>query len=125
MKPQGYKLKSQDFKINSGQVYINTDVTKKNPGIILIWANWCGHCHRFIPTFNELQKQLGPNFPLVSLEESDIDKQLSRDLNINGFPTIKFFDQSGKIIADYNKERDKASLLDHICKVYHHCIIYH
>ena len=127
MKPKGIHLRSEDFKSNSNQVYINTDIVKGNPGMLFIYASWCGHCHRFMPIFNELQEQLGPNFPLVSLEDTELDKnkQLSRNLNVNGFPTIKFFDQSGKIISEYNKSRDKQSLLDHICKIYHHCIIYH
>lgn len=127
MKPQKGILTSNDFKSNSGQVYINTNITKRNPGMILIYASWCGHCHRFMPIFNDLQQQLGSDFPLLALEDAELNKnqQLSRDLNVNGYPTIKFFDQSGKIISDYNKKRDKASLLDHICKIYHHCITYH
>lgn len=127
MKPEGIHLKPRDFKSQPNETYINTDITKKNPGMLLVYASWCGHCHRFMPTFNELQKQLGQEFVLVSLEDTELkkDNNLSQNLNINGFPTIKFFDQSGKIISDYNKNRDKDTLLDYICKIYHHCIIYH
>lgn len=127
MELQGIKLTTNDFISNSNGVHINTNITKKNPGMLFVFANWCGHCHRFMPIFNELQKQLGSNFPLVALEDTELKKnsKLSEDLNVQGFPTIKFFDQRGKIVSDYNKNRDKKTILEHICKVYHHCINYH
>ena len=127
MELRGIKLTTNDFKSNSDGVYINTNITKRNPGMLFIFANWCGFCHRFTGTFNELQKQLGSDFPLLSLEDTELKKntKLSDSLNVQGFPTIKFFDQNGKIVSDYNKNRDKATILQHICKVYHHCINYH
>jgi thioredoxin-related protein len=127
MELRGIKLTTNDFKSNSDGVYINTNITKRNPGMLFIFANWCGFCHRFKDTFNELQQQLGSDFPLVSLEDVELKKntKLSDSLNVQGFPTIKFFDQNGKIVSDYNKNRDKATILQHICKVYHHCINYH
>lgn len=127
MELTGIKLTTNDFISNSNGVYINTNITKKNPGMLFVFANWCGHCHRFMPIFNELQKQLGSDFPLVALEDTELKKnaKLSQDLNVQGFPTIKFFDQRGKIVSDYNKNRDKKTILEHICKIYHHCINYH
>ena len=127
MELRGIKLTANDFISNSDGVYINTNITKKNPGMLFVFANWCGFCIKFKDTFNELQQQLGGDFPLVSLEDVELKKntKLSDSLNVQGFPTIKFFDQNGKIVSDYNKNRDKATILQHICKVYHHCINYH
>lgn len=127
MELRGIKLTANDFISNSDGVYINTNITKKNPGMLFVFANWCGHCHKFMPIFNDLQKQLGSDFPLVSLEDIELKKntKLSQNLNVQGFPTIKFFDQRGKIVSDYNKNRDKQTILEHICKIYHHCINYH
>jgi len=127
MELRGIKLESKDFILKSDEVYINTNITKKNPGMLFVYANWCGHCQRFKSTFNELQQQLGSDFPLVSLEDIELNKNtiLSKSLQVQGFPTIKFFDQNGKIIGNYNKNRDKQTILEHICKVYHHCINYH
>ena len=127
MELRGIKLGSNDFISNSDGVYINTNITKKNPGMLFVYANWCGFCVKFKSTFNELQQQLGSDFPLVSLEDVELKKntKLSDSLNVQGFPTIKLFDQNGKIVSDYNKNRDKATILQHICKVYHHCINYH
>ena len=127
MELRGIKLGSNDFIIKSDGVYINPSITKKNPGMLFVFANWCGFCHKFKSTFNELQQQLGSDFPLVSLEDTELNKNtnLSKSLEVQGFPTIKFFDQRGKIIGNYNKNRDKQTILEHICKIYHHCINYH
>lgn len=118
------RLRSEDFKITKNGVYINSH--KATPGLLLIHADWCGHCQRFKPTFIELSQELGSTFRCLSIEDSDMDDDLKRSLNFSGYPSIKFFDQSGKIIADYNgNDRMKTTILKHICDVYHHCIKYH
>jgi thiol-disulfide isomerase/thioredoxin len=124
---EGLQLTSSDFKVTKNGVYVHSKVNGGNPGMLLIFANWCGHCQRFKPTFNQLCKQLGEDFPCTSIEDSNLDDaNLKNALDFKGYPTIKFFDQNGKIIGDYNKgDRSKQALLDHICELYHHCISYH
>lgn len=117
-------LKSSHFNIKPNGLYIKG---VKYPGILLIWANWCPHCHEFIPKYKEMCKQLGAEFICTALEHSEFkdDESLSSALDFKYFPTIKFFDQSGKLIGDYTGKRDISSVLDYICKMYHHCIFYH
>ena len=98
------------------------------PGMLLIYADWCPHCHHFLPVFNEIDNAIGKSFSLMSVENAQLEKydNVSNGLNIESFPTIKFFDQNGKIISTYDgNDRSKKSILDHICKVYHHCMKYH
>jgi thiol-disulfide isomerase/thioredoxin len=123
---EGTKLSQKDFTMTKNGVYINKNL--KSPGMILIYANWCGHCQRFKPTFNQLYRQLGTDFHCMSLEDTELkgNANLNQALNIQGYPTIKFFDQKGKIIGEYNNgDRSKEALLKHICKVYHHCVKLH
>lgn len=118
-------LTSSDFKITSHGVYTKTN---GNPGLLLVHANWCGHCKHFTPVFSEISSELNGdsiNFPCVAIESEELNKdggKLSSSLKIEGFPTLLFFDQSGKIMGNYEGQRDKSSLLKNICKVYHHCI---
>lgn len=123
----GKQLKQSDFKSNGDNLYINKAMTGGNPGLLLIYANWCGHCNRFKPVFNEIVQQMGDKFPCMSIEHTELEKnqKLMTDLDFQGYPTIKFFDQHGKILGDYNGDRDKKSILSHICNIYHHCINYH
>jgi thiol-disulfide isomerase/thioredoxin len=121
-----YKVKSTNFVVRGNSLYIDTNITNKNPGMLLIWAEWCGHCQRFKPTFSKLQKKLGSSFPMLSLEDNDLtDNNIKSSLDFRGFPTIKFFDQHGKIMGDYTSDRNESSILKHVCEVYHHCISYH
>jgi thiol-disulfide isomerase/thioredoxin len=118
---EGIKLSSNDFSISRNGIYINKNL--KSPGMLLIFADWCGFCQKFKPTFNELCRQLGNEFHCVSIEDTQLkqNENLTKALNFRGFPTIKFFDKSSKIISEYNGERNKTELLKHICKVYHYC----
>lgn len=120
-------LNSQSFAVQSGNVYIKN--VPRQPGMLLVWADYCGHCHRFMPIFKDICKSLGAQFTCVAVENEVIQKVkgLSQALDFQYFPTIKFFDQTGKIISTYpsSEERTKANVMNYICKVYHHCAKYH
>ena len=118
----GRILTKGDFKVNNDGVYVNNINT---PGMLLIWGDFCSHCHRFLPTFNELCDDLGSDFICSSIESEEITNDLRTALNFKGFPTIKFFDQNGKIIGEYSGSRNKENILEYICDVYHHCYKYH
>jgi thiol-disulfide isomerase/thioredoxin len=122
---KGVVLKNNDFTSNLNGVYVNQNKINKNPGMLLIHADWCGHCVRFKPTFNELCNSIGNDFTCTSIESVEITDDLKNKLSFRGFPTIKFFDQSGRIIGDYNGSREKGDILEHICNVYHHCYYNH
>lgn len=121
----GTILKASDFQVQGNKVYINPRKTGSVPGMILIHAFWCGHCKDFTSTFNKISDSLSVNgFCCASIESDEFNGQdaLVTALNFQGFPTICFFDQTGMIIGKYEKAREESTLLDHICKVYHHCI---
>ncbi len=115
------ELSDKDFIIDNNSVYLKT----KGPGMILLWAKWCGHCHNFLPSYAKLDEKIGNGFVLTSMEEYmfGTNPELANTLGIRGFPTIKFFNEQGKIVTDYSGARDLQSLLSYICKFYHHCSI--
>lgn len=121
-------LTTKDFKIRNSNTFVTTN---GNPGILLVHAHWCGHCKNFIPTYRELCRRLnkrGDDFPCLAIESDELEKdggKVARALDVAGYPTIKFFDQHGKIVGDYNGNRDINDLLNQICKVYHHCVTKH
>ena len=121
------KIIDKNFQVVGDKVFLDVNVSKKKPGLLLIHADWCGHCKRFQPIFDELHHQLGDDFPLLSIEDSYLkqNRELVEALDFSGYPTLKFFDQNGKIIGNYNGNRTKGELLKHICKVFHHCIKFH
>ena len=104
----GYNLKPSDFIMNgNGTLAIKKNKINGSPGMLLIYANWCGHCVRFKPTFNKIHKKIGNNFAMASIEHGDFkdNSQFIKLLNFKGYPSIKYFDQQGNIIDDYTGDR--------------------
>jgi thiol-disulfide isomerase/thioredoxin len=120
------ELRGSDFLIKSSERIQITRTNNNVPGILLIHANWCGHCVRFMPTYKKLSELLGMKFLCLSIEHSELEKNssLNKSLNVTGFPTMKFIDEKGYIIRDYPSEkgRDLETLLEIICKYYHTCV---
>ena len=77
------------------------------PGATLVWANYCGHCHRFMPEFNEWAQQMGTRSgkeasstrPLVTrIDAAKYGNEIQSNplmQNVQGFPTTLFFDGHG------------------------------
>lgn len=122
-------LQDRDFTIKNNELYLISPNTRGTPGILLIHANWCGHCQKFKPLFKQLSERLGNGFKTVELEHAKFkdNKQLVSALDFKYFPTLKFFDQKGKIVGTYDDSngRDVKDIMKYICDMYHHCILYH
>lgn len=113
-------LKKRDISVSSGVVKISKHA--KKTGLLLVHASWCGHCVRFMPEYKKLAREISSHFPLLEIESKEIPQQMLETLKIRGFPSLFFFDQTGKIIAEYDgADRTLPTIKQHICKVYHHC----
>jgi thiol-disulfide isomerase/thioredoxin len=117
-------LKANNFSIlQNGMVKLHKE--SRNPGMLLIYANWCPHCVRFKPVFEDICMKVNKGFDCFMIEHSELENatQLTKALDFDGYPTLKFMNKNGIIIDTYpsNKERTASDILLHICKVYHYC----
>ena len=89
------------------------DEFKKNKPILMLFhADWCGHCHHFMPTFEKLRREYVDNNLLNVVKISDKNKELISEYQIGGYPTIKLYD--GNKFHDYNGGRDINSIRDYV-----------
>ena len=84
--------------------------------ISIFHADWCGHCQRFLPVFDEASRYKIINnkwkFLKISCTKNEI---LCNLFSINGYPTIKTFKESKEIQKRPPRELD--SFLEYLLKI--------
>ena len=115
-------LKSEDIEYNpqNKRITIKNCDTKCLEGLLLVYADWCGHCRQFKPTYSYLTemfdkfkmdnkykkfKIVGPVPKLFAIDYEQNDK-----VPTSSFPTLfKIIDMS----HDTNKKTVNATLKPH------------
>ncbi len=85
--------------------------------VILFKADWCGHCKRFKPVWEQLQKQFASKFTFTTYD-ADKNQDKLEEYKVDGFPTILFKD--GGHVKPYEGSRDfeeLSGLLDNLVPV--------
>jgi len=83
----------------------------KGPCVVVIHAEWCGHCKDFMPIYknkivpsNQFDAELKNLLTLSSIEDKEYVKAKDTFGEIDGYPTIRYmvFDENGKPFKDNN-----------------------
>lgn len=77
------------------------------PGILLVYAPWCGHCKAMMPAFEAASMQTDVRFARL---EGARAQEFMREREIRGFPTI-FTVKADNTVERWGGGRDLASLL--------------
>ncbi|KAA0722548.1 Protein disulfide-isomerase [Triplophysa tibetana] len=76
--------------------------------LVEFYAPWCGHCRSLEPIYAEVAEQLkkeSSDIRLAKVEATD-ERELAKEFNIDGFPTIKFFkDGNRQSVTDFTGKR--------------------
>jgi thiol-disulfide isomerase/thioredoxin len=104
------KLIINGGKLNKLEQQINMNGGKLKKELILFKADWCGHCQKLKPVWEQLKKE----YTDISYVEydADINNSIIKDNNIKGYPTIKY--NNGRTIVEYNGSRDINSFINYL-----------
>ncbi|KAL2127879.1 hypothetical protein VTI74DRAFT_10024 [Chaetomium olivicolor] len=82
------------------------------PTFVEFFAPWCGHCKNLAPVYEELALAFEHAKDKVQIAKVDADaeRELGKRFNVQGFPTLKFFDGKSDKPTEYNGGRDLESL---------------
>jgi thiol-disulfide isomerase/thioredoxin len=65
---------------------------------ILIHADWCGHCHRYMPKFKDLAKTPGRVANMAAVHHDIVEKVPElKNAKITGYPSVIKVEPSGKV----------------------------
>ncbi len=94
---------------------------KKGPlTIIMVWAEWCPHCHTMMPHFDAASKSPNRSIQSIKVEEkmlpsvnSSISKSINKSakpLNVEGYPSIIVVDKQGNQVSNIQPVRDTETM---------------
>ena len=79
----------------------------KEPGILLVYAPWCGHCKMMMPHFEAASNQSPARFARL---EGAKAQDFMREKQIRGFPTMFTVNSKGEVNL-YQSGRDTNSMV--------------
>jgi|694.fasta_scaffold138478_6 thiol-disulfide isomerase/thioredoxin len=69
--------------------------------LVLFHADWCGHCKRLMPEFQNFESNYQGPVNIVKYNESQ-DKELIQQHNVQGYPTIRYYPNGLDDVQNYS-----------------------
>ena len=87
--------------------------------MIMVYADWCGHCHHMMPHFKEAAKSPNRSVQAVMLNETMLNKanssinsinQSAKPIKVDGYPSILLVDQLGNKITEVDAVKSTETM---------------
>ncbi|CAK6971756.1 protein disulfide-isomerase A2 [Scomber scombrus] len=73
------------------------------------YAPWCGHCKQLTPIWEQLGEKYADHDDIIIAKMDATANELD-SIDIQGFPTLKYFPAGGKEVIDYTAKRDLETM---------------
>ena len=98
-------------KIIVGKTFKDLVINTDKEVLVKFYAPWCGHCKTLAPHYDEAAKRLLNN-PNILIAKVDSTENEVADVDIQGFPTIKFWGKDKtQAPIDFNGERSADGII--------------
>jgi thioredoxin 2 len=87
-------LLSQPFELSEANY--GSQIKGDVPLLIDVWADWCGPCKSFAPTFEQAARQLSGRCRLAKLD-SEANRNLAGQLGIRSIPSLILYKNGREI----------------------------
>ncbi|CEM39955.1 unnamed protein product [Vitrella brassicaformis CCMP3155] len=95
-----------------GKTFDDVVMKSKKDVLVFFYAPWCGHCKKFSGMYKSVAEKMS-SVESILIADMDATANDVLGLDIQGFPTVKFFPQRDKQHAiDYEGERDVDTIID-------------
>ena len=87
----------------------NSNLQNSNKKLVLVYADWCGHCQKMKPDWDKLENEF-PDKCVSYNSDSPEGKDMFKKHNLSGYPAIFYIDGNGNKVDDYNGDRKYSAL---------------
>ena len=110
------KENKDDVFVVVGKTYEKEVINNDKDVMLLFYAPWCGHCKALHPKYEKKKKKLKEKNPKLLLAKIDATENEVENINISGFPTVKFYpgNKKNKAPIDYNGDRSVNDMIKFI-----------
>ena len=105
-----------DVFVVVGKTYEKEVINNDKDVMLLFYAPWCGHCKALHPKYEEVAKKLKEKNPKLLMAKMDATENEVENINISGFPTVKFYpgNKKNKTPIDYDGDRTVEDMIKFI-----------
>uniref|UniRef100_A0A915ETN3 Protein disulfide-isomerase n=1 Tax=Ditylenchus dipsaci TaxID=166011 RepID=A0A915ETN3_9BILA len=87
-------------------------ISDKPITLVEFYAPWCGHCKKLAPQYEKAARKLKEHNILLGKVDATVEKKLSDQYGVQGFPTMKIFRHGRRF--DYDGPRDAMGIVNYM-----------